>query len=377
MHILADENITQVREYFSPYGEVVTVAGRSITAAQVRDCDALLVRSVTQVTPALLHDSRCRFVATATSGVDHIDVEGLARAGVTLGWARGCNAVSVVDYVFSVFAAISDGSGDDWRQWSVGIIGCGEIGSRLAKRLLLLGIPVQIYDPLLPVSHPLAACFAPLEKVLQQQVVTLHVPLTRDGTFPTWHMLTRGLLDRIPQSSLLVNAARGAAIDNSDLLQWLKQRPQQLVVLDTWEDEPGISLELLSRVTLGTPHIAGYSFEGKLAGTRMILQEFCRHFGVAERGIGETETEVLAVPIQDSESRQLNTLILSAYDVRRDHVSMQALLRSNDSAREFDALRKHYPLRHECSHYCIDAGALPVSVLATAAVLGFRIQSCR
>ena len=375
MRILADENITQVREYFAPYGEVLTVAGRSITAANVRDCDALLVRSVTPVTAGLLRDSRCRFVATATSGIDHIDVAGLASAGIALGWARGCNAVSVVDYVFSVLASISDDSGDDWRHWSVGIIGCGEIGSRLAGRLLQLGMTVQIHDPLLPRSHPLAFCFAPMERVLQQQVVTLHVPLTRDGGFPTWHLLARRQLDLIPPTSLFINAARGAAVDNSALLQWLDDRPQQRVVLDTWEHEPTISLELLSRVKLGTPHIAGYSFEGKLTGTRMILRDFCRHFSLPESVTTESTCVPLAVPVEGTESTRLNGLIRQAYDVRRDHRAMLSLLQSSDPPGDFDALRKHYPQRHEFSHYRIDAGALPPAIAAVAAILGFRVQS--
>ena len=375
MRILADENITQVREHFAPYGEVVTVAGRSITPAMVRDCDALLVRSVTRVTPELLRGSRCRFVATATSGIDHIDADGLAHAGVTLGWAKGCNAVSVVDYVFSVFAAISIGDDDDWRTWSVGIVGCGEIGSRLASRLLQLGMQVRIHDPLLPSSHPLAAHFAPLETVLQQKVVTLHVPLTYEGMYPTWHLLTRRQLELIQHQSLLINAARGAAIDNADLLQWLHTRPSQRVVLDTWEREPEISLELLARVTIGTPHIAGYSFEGKLTGTQMILHEFCRHFDFSAVGTGKTERAMLSVPATTSESSQLGALILQAYDVWRDHRSMQALLRSDDVAAGFDGLRKHYPLRHEFNHYCINGNELMPETAAAAAVLGFRIQS--
>ncbi len=375
MRILADENITQVREHFTPYGDVVTVAGRSITPALVRDCDALLVRSVTPVTPELLHGSRCRFVATATSGVDHIDVAGLEQAGVTLGWAKGCNAVSVVDYVFSVLAAISNDSDDDWRTWSIGIVGCGEIGSRLADRLLRLGLSVCIHDPLLPLSHPLAAHFAPLETVLQQKVITLHVPLTHEGLYPTRHLLTKRQLDLIPLGSLLINAARGAAIVGSDLLQWLHTRPRQRVVLDTWEQEPEISLELLARVAIGTPHIAGYSFEGKLAGTQMILQAFCRHFGFDRTGIGNTETALLRVPTATGISHQLNAVILQAYDVRRDHRSMQALLRSRSVAADFDALRKHYPIRHECNYYCINGNELAPNTAAEAAVLGFRIQS--
>jgi len=375
MLIVADENITQVREYFAPYGEVVTVPGRSITAKQVRDCDALLVRSVTHIEPQLLMGSRCRFVATATSGVDHIETEALAKAGIALGWARGCNAVSVVDYVFSVLAIESKACSEDWRGWSVGIIGCGEIGYRLAQRLLQLGIAVKVYDPLLPLTHPLAACFATLDDVLEQRVITLHVPLTREGPHPTWHMLGRSELDRIPAGSLLINAARGSAIDNAQLLQWLKQRPQQRVVLDTWESEPAISLELLQRVTMGTPHIAGYSHEGKLTGTHMILQQFCEYFSFAAPPELSGKTELLSVPASGGMLEQLNSLILAAHDVRNDHAAMQSLVTSNTPAADFDELRKHYPLRHQCNHYRVDSAQLSIDLRVAISVLGFRINA--
>lgn len=375
MLIVADENITRVTELFTPYGEVRTLPGRNIVADQLRDCDALLVRSVTPVTRELLSGSRCKWIATATSGIDHIDTAGLADAGISLGWARGCNAVSVVDYVFSVLANESEVCREDWRTWSVGIVGCGEIGSRLAQRLLQLGVAVRIYDPLLPATHPLAGCFSTLEQVLQQRVITLHVPLTLDGPHRTWHLLGQQELDCIRPDSLLINAARGGAIDNAQLLQWLGQRPQQRVVLDTWEAEPAILLELLQRVTLGTPHIAGYSYEGKLAGTRMILEQFCRHFGFALPQEIAPTTETLPAWIREGAIAHINSLVLAAYDVRNDHAAMQKLLTSTTPAADFDALRKHYQLRHECSHYSLESAQLPADLCAVASVLGFQVTA--
>ncbi len=377
LHILADENLTGVRELFSPYGEVHTVAGRSINVAMLRDFDALLVRSVTPVSAQLLAGSRCRFVATATSGVDHIDVESLAVQQIKLSWAKGCNSQSVVDYFFSTLAALTPIAGRDWQQLSVGIVGCGQIGSALAEKLLQLGLRVRIYDPLLTQAHRFSSCFASLREVLQQQIITLHVPLSRDGAAPTFHLLGASELAVIPADSLLINAARGATIDNKSLLDWLQKRPQQNVVLDTWENEPGISLELMQRVRLATPHIAGYSQQGKENGTRMILQDFCQYFGLEQPKNKSEFTQRLSVEAQPGlqSAEQLNRLILAAYDVRRDHQAMQVLLSSSSPAEAFDALRKHYPERHEFSHFKVEAALLRPSAQQAARILGFQLSA--
>jgi erythronate-4-phosphate dehydrogenase len=374
VRILADENITQVREYFSPYGDVHTVPGRHINAEQLSGFDALLVRSVTKVTPQLFSKSSCRFVATATSGIDHIDLSGLNAAGVRLAWAKGCNSISVVDYCCSVMAGLSPATPSAWTSLSAGIIGCGLIGSALAERLLALGMTVKIYDPFLPTTHPLAKAFSSLEEALQQAVISLHVPLTVDGAFPTKHMLAAQQLACIPPESMLINAARGAAIDNQELLQWLQQRPAQRVVLDTWEHEPEIALPLLARVSLGTPHIAGYSVQGKLKGTQMILQQFCQNFGFKPPSLASLRTEkaVLAAIVTSDPIQQLNDLVLKAYDVRNDHDAMLGLLSSETPAQDFDLLRKHYPQRHEFSHFVVDFSTLLPSVQKAAAVLGFN-----
>ena len=376
MRILADENLVRVRELFSPYGEVHTVPGRSISAALLRDFDILLVRSVTPVSASLLQGSRCRFVGTATSGIDHVDEDELAKLGIRLAWARGCNSISVVDYVFSVLVALSPVGGASWQQKSVGIIGCGQIGTVLAKKLLQLGMRVRIHDPLLSAEHELASHFTSMREVLQQEIITLHVPLTRTGAAPTFHMLAQAELAQIPAGSQLINAARGAVIDNECLLQWLQKKPEQQVVLDTWENEPGIKRELLQRVVLGTPHIAGYSQQGKEGGTRMVLHEFCQYFGfsIAESKPVPAQQLQLATGVTDNPLHQLNSLILAAYDVRKDHQAMQALLTSTEPAADFDALRKHYPCRHEFSHFRVESAQLHPATREAASTLGFQLS---
>ena len=373
MRILADENITAVREFFGPYGLVTTMPGRKIDSQAVKDCDVLLVRSITRVDSTLLQGSPCRFVGTATSGIDHIDTGALQEKGIAFAAAEGCNSLSVVDYVFSVLAVASPIAGLPWRACTVGIIGCGRIGAALAERLLALGVTIKIYDPLLGGQHPLHMHFASLETVLNQDVVTLHVPLTTSGPFPTFHMIDRVQLMCIRKDALLINAARGAAINNNALSDWLQERPSQRVVLDTWEGEPAINLQLLRQVELGTPHIAGYSKQGKLNGTRMLRDRFCQQLGLAISEDGSTAPlSELQIPQADPQTL-LDHLILATYDVRRDHQAMQRMLSGNSAAAEFDALRKHYPAREEMSAYKLDSRRLPKQTAADAALLGFTL----
>jgi erythronate-4-phosphate dehydrogenase len=379
MKILADENITNVAGAFAPYGEVVTVPGRAISNAMLQDADALLVRSITPVNAALLQDTPCRFVGTATSGVDHIDMAQLQARGIALGWAKGCNSISVVDYVFSALAHLSLQStgllaNKNWRDCSVGIIGCGQIGSALAQRLLRLGMSFSIHDPFLGAAHPFGNHLAALEEVLRQDIITLHVPLTIDGPWPTHHLLNEATLALIPRASVLLNAARGSVIDNTALLEWLSARPGQTVVLDTWEGEPEVNQQLLQQVRLGTAHIAGYSHEGKLKGTTMLVEQFCRHFGYPQPAPDADSLDIeLLTPVDAGGLEQLNKLLLAAYDINRDHQAMQAILASATPSLTFDNLRKHYPIRHEFSHFGVRDGLLQAELKSPLRAMGFQL----
>ncbi len=374
MKIIADENIAQVSAAFGSAGELVLLPGRAIDASAVRDADAVLVRSVTQVDKSLLSGSRCRFVGTATSGIDHVDTAWLHEQGIGLGGAQGCNADSVVDYVFSALAHVSEREGFDWRTRSFGIVGCGQIGSRLARKLLALNIRVCIHDPYLDDTHPLSACFAPYETVLRQDIVSFHTPLVRGGHWPTWHLLDEERLTRLSADTILINAARGAVVDNAALLRLLSKQPQRCVVLDAWEGEPAIEQDLLARVALGTAHIAGYSYEGKLNGTLMIAAEFSKHFGVKLPQLaGGGEMATLRSEPGLSDLRQLNRLILQAYDVERDSNALRDTIGSASAAAQFDLLRKHYPLRREFSAHRVSATGLEPTTAAHARILGFQV----
>ena len=380
MKILADENITRVRETFSCYGELVTAPGRDIDAAMLEGVDALLVRSVTRVDAKLLAASPCRFVGTATSGTDHVDLAWLQERGIAFADAHGCNAGSVVDYVLSALSALALEAAQDWRQRSVGIVGCGAVGSRLAERCLALGMRVLVHDPFLDGSHRLARCFANLDTVLGQDIVSLHVPLTREGPWPTWQLLDGAALQRLQPEAILINAARGGVIDEQALCARLDATPGLAVVLDTWCDEPAIDAQLHARVRLGTAHIAGYSHYGKLLGTRLVHQAFCRTFGfdpaahdLVEEGDG---TLCLAGLELHDEARALSQCLLQVYDIRTDHGLLADAMAGSDAAARFDALRRHYrrhyPLRQEISRCRLPASGLAPGLVKVLLAAGFQ-----
>lgn len=375
MKLVADENIPLCEAFFGGFGEIVRLPGRQMTAAQLADADALLVRSVTRVDAGLLAGSCVRFVGTCTIGTDHLDTAWLESAGITWANAPGCNANSVVEYVYAALAALDI----NWRQRCFGIIGCGNVGGLLYRRLRAQGVDCRCYDPFLtPADNP---DLAPLEEVLAADVVCLHTPLTTAGPHPTHHLLDAGRLRQLRPGAVLLNAGRGEVIDNGALLARLREGVDLTVVLDVWEPEPQISLSLLDRVALGTPHIAGYSLDGKLMGTAMIYQALCRHLGVEPR----LQLARLAPAVSDSRRRlaggrwgDLGELIASVYDIRADDARLRALATAvrageADLAQGFDGLRKHYPVRREFHNYTV-AGVKKGPPAEWLAALKFNIE---
>lgn len=377
LNILADENIALVQEAFAPLGNLRTAPGRSITPALLEDVDVLLVRSITRVDAALLSGTRCRFVGTATSGTDHVDQTWLQTQGIAFADAHGCNAEGVVDYVLAALALLATRERFDWLQRSIGIVGCGAVGSRLAQRMLALGMQVHIHDPFLAASHPLAAGFSSLETVLQQDIVSLHTPLTATGPWPTLHLLDAARLALLQPEAILVNAARGAVMDTQALLARMAQAPGLRVVLDAWEGEPTVSQAMLARVQIGTPHIAGYSRLGKLRGTRLLREALYRHLGLAAPGplfTAEAFTLELASAPHEDAALLLNRCIVEACDLARDHAAMQALRGKTpeQAAGDFDHLRKHYPERAEFSQYRVSGAGLQSGAAPWLKAAGFK-----
>jgi erythronate-4-phosphate dehydrogenase len=379
MKIIADENIPCVEQAFASLGEVTLLPGRGMQAADVRDADVLLVRSVTRVDASLLDNSAVRFVGSATIGFDHVDRDYLRNRGIGFSTAPGSNATSAAEYVISVLMVLSAQQGFELAGKTVGIIGCGNVGSRVRQRLTALGMHCLVNDPPLQ-AQGVQDDFVPIEAALQADIVTVHVPLERSGVHPTLHLIDAARLRQLAPGAIFINTSRGAVADNQALDVALEHRDDLTVVLDVWENEPAISTRLLQRVALGTPHIAGYSLDGKLRGTEMIYDAVCRHFDrtVQWRAADAVDAAPAYRLAHDAEEGVLATLreaVLSVYDVREDDARLRATLAlsADERSAAFDSLRKNYPIRREFSESTIRMRQPDSQAGTLLEQLGFRV----
>ena len=345
LKIVADENMPNLQAQFARWGEICARPGRDICAADLTGCDILLVRSVTRVDAALLSNSSVQFVGSATIGTDHIDLEYLAAANIAFAHAPGCNAASVEQYDLAAMAHLRP----KWRQQRIGILGGGNVGGRIASTLMALGVDVVVCDPFLDptvVPWPLVG----LEALLQCDIVLLHAPLTVTGAHPTRHLIGASELALLKPNGLLINAGRGAVIDNRALLDYLNANSGCDVVLDVWEQEPLVEAALLDKVTLGTPHIAGYSLQGRSNGTAMVAAGLAQHLGESLVDSGQEGPLEALTGVSD-----LNAAIVATYSVVADDQRLRAALLGQAGLGErralFDQLRRHYPHRNEFSRY--------------------------
>ena len=380
MRIVADENIPLLDEFFAGFGEIRRLPGRSIDAAAVVDADLLLVRSVTQVDRALLDGSAVKFVGTCTIGTDHLDLDYFQQAGITWASAPGCNARGVVDYVLGSLLVLAEQQGVDLAMRTYGVVGAGQVGSRLLKVLRGLGWRVLVCDP--PRQAVEGGDFVSLQQVLTEcDVISLHTPLERLGEHPTYHLFDHARLAALKPGSWLINASRGAVVDNQALRELLPQRSDLQVVLDVWEGEPQADVELAALCRIATPHIAGYSLDGKLRGTAQIYQALCQHLGV------EPSTELaqlmpapwlneLTIDANADPAWALASICRAVYDPRRDDADFRRSLQGDAVTRRaaFDGLRKHYPMRREIDglEVCVKGDAPAVASLVQA--LGARLN---
>ena len=350
LSILADENIPAVEHYFGGGVAVRRVGGRKLQRSHLQGVDVLLVRSVTQVNEALLHDTSVKFVGTATSGVDHIDLDYLRQQGIGFAHAPGSNANSVVEYVLAAIAAVTDKLEQLLAGGSVGIVGYGVIGNAMAARLRALDIHYQVYDPWLDdkaISNP-----ASLASVLGCEVVTLHCELTRQQPWPSFHLLGESRLACLLPDGLLINASRGPVVDNQAMLALLETGRAPATVFDVWEGEPRLQHALLRQVTLGSAHIAGYSLDGKLQATRILSDAAAVQLGLAlpDQVSPAGEPAALVVPEALAGVALLRHLLEARYDIRRDDALLRSATLGQDIARaglDFDLLRKQYRERRE------------------------------
>ncbi|WP_154224675.1 4-phosphoerythronate dehydrogenase [Marinicella rhabdoformis] len=343
IHILADENMPALSACFGSVAQIKTTAGRDISHKDLQNVDALLVRSVTQVNADLLCASDVQFVGSATIGTDHIDQAFLDSRNIEFVHAPGSNAQSVVEYVITAVALWCQKHNKSPKNLKFGIIGKGQIGSRLFDFLNDLGVTVVCCDP--PLEHAgIQSPWHGMEAIQQCDVISCHVPLTAEGAYATKHLIDEDFMSGMKSGALLINSSRGPVVDNASLLNHLKAHHFE-AVLDVWETEPVIELPLMDAVFLATPHIAGYAYEAKIRGTFMLYQAFCQHFKLKESVVfddllpaGKISTHFKSVEDWLSQAPVL-------YDLKADDSRMRQEVKKN--AYVFDNLRKNYPKRRE------------------------------
>ncbi|MGE5296027.1 MAG: 4-phosphoerythronate dehydrogenase PdxB [Solirubrobacterales bacterium] len=354
MRIVADANIPFVRECLSSVGDVRVLSGRDITPQVVADADALLVRSITPVNEQLLSGSPVRFVGTATIGFDHVDVPYLDRRGIGFASAPGSNANSAAEYVIVALLEVARRRGLSLEGKSIGVIGVGNVGGRVARKCEALGMRVLRNDP--PLQRKTGdSKYVPLDALYGCDFITIHTPLTKEGPDKTFHLADAGFFARLKQGAVFVNASRGAVVETQALKSAIRGDRLRAVVLDVWEGEPNIDVELLGMVDLATPHIAGYSFDGKVAGMIMIYRSLCEHFHLTPKFDARDflpAPEIPRVEIATGDASDEELLARAAeriYSIVRDDRDTRKIADQPPESRGrfFDALRKNYPVRRE------------------------------
>ncbi len=384
--IVADAHIWEVHSAFSRLPghrvELVTLEHADITREVLLDADVLLTRSSTRVNAALLKGTPVRFAATATIGDDHYDKAYLASRGITFANAAGSSTGSVVEYMLAVLFALHARGMTALPKTCIGIIGAGRIGSAFARCCRRLGMSVMLNDP--PRARAEGPTgFSSLEAVLEEaDVISLHTPLTHAGRDPTFHLIDAGALQRF-RGHGIINAGRGACLDNVALLDWLMADDAHWAVLDCWEHEPNIAPALLTHpgVVIATPHIAGHSLDGKAANTQVVYNALCRYLGVRpawdmREKLPPVKPHTIRVPSGCNAMASLHAAIRRLYDIRRDDGAFREAGRKHPEglADVFVQLRRHYPVRRAWHHYSVEFTPYHGESARLAAAIGLHVR---
>ncbi len=386
LKLVIDENISFAEEVFSRFGEVKLISGREINNDVLVDADVLLVRSLTKVDENLLQGTKVKFVGTATIGIDHIDLEYLKKNNIAFSDAKGCNADAVTEYVFStlinlcceekielVNLSIIDKSRFDRdvpSRCSIGIIGVGNIGSRISRISNSLGLNVFLNDPPLERANDKRK-FNSLEECLKADIITFHTPLNRTGIDKTFHLFDKEKIKLIKDNAIFINTSRGEVVDTEALIDLIDKKNVSSIV-DVWENEPLIDKKLLNKVKIGTPHIAGYSLEGKLNGTKMLFDSLNKYLNTNYDFIPQSNISmewrielpivndnVIEVSTQNSIEEIFRDIFNRIYNIKEDDKKLRRILfpdseLSDEQQKKYiDELRKNYPMRREFTNYKI------------------------
>jgi erythronate-4-phosphate dehydrogenase len=384
LSILVDENVAYALEAFGRLGTVRVLPGRRITAADVKDVDVLIVRSVTRVNETLLAGSPVKFVGTATIGCDHVDVEYLRGRGIAFASAPGSNATSVAEYVAAALLLSAHARQRRLEGSTIAIIGVGNVGARVVEKARALGMRCVLNDPPRQRTSHDPVFVAREDALSQAEYVTLHVPLDRTGPDATVGMAGRAFFDAMQSDAVLLNTSRGDVADEEALAAALDSGRVSHAVLDVWQREPDIDPQMVGRAFLATPHIAGYSFDGKVLATAMLFQALCRWLDVAAdldlSGL-LPEPEIPRVDLTNragDDEELVRTAVSSVYDIKEDDRALRGAVADADRSAigaEFDLLRKTYRRRREFCHTTVVLPAARDALFRKLTSLGFRAET--
>ncbi|MDA3926311.1 MAG: 4-phosphoerythronate dehydrogenase [Kiritimatiellae bacterium] len=381
MKIVCDKNMPYAEEAFSTIGDVVLIPGRAISAADVKDADVLVTRSTTKINASLLTGSSLKFYGSGVIGVDHIDFDLLASMGIQWATAPGCNAVSVGNYVTAALLWLGGKFDFELASKTIGVIGVGNVGKQVCRFCSAMGMRVLANDP--PRQRNIADFearnFVSRDQILAEaDFITCHVPLNKKGTDKTVHLLGADELSRAKEGVVLINAARGPVVDNQALLDLLGGRISHAVI-DCWEGEPVYRADLMEQIDLGTPHIAGHAYEGKVNGTAMVYRAACDFLGIEpsynfdlpEPPVPHIRVDATAKAYEDV----LRELVLKVYNIKADSDRLRLSCVVSDSERSsaFDAQRSAYPMRRQFEATRIEIKGADEQLLTKIRALDFSI----
>lgn len=373
MKFVIDDKIPYIKGALEPFGEVVYLSGPKTTPEVVKNADAIITRTRTICNEHLLAGSSVKFIATATIGYDHIDTDYCAKAGIQWTNAPGCNSKSVEQYIASALFVLAPRKGFELKGKTIGIVGVGQVGSKVARVCEFFGMQVLLNDP------PRARAegpdkFCTLQEIQEKaDIITLHVPLNMQGEDTTYHLAGESFFKDLKRAPIVINSCRGEVLDTLSAKIALKENQISALVIDCWENEPDIDLELLAMADLATPHIAGYSKDGKANSTSMSIQAVSRFFGL---GIDNWQAPHVELPAQTeieidglhlSKEEVLAKAILTTYDISIDDAALRK------SPEVFEKLRGDYPLRREYPVYSIKANNIDTEIINVLKDLGFKI----
>ena len=344
MRLVIDDACYAYDTIFSDFGEITALPGRSIDSTSVKEADVLIVRSRTKVNQALLEGSKVKFVGSTVAGLDHVDQDYLAKNNITFFSAQGCNSMAVAEFVISAIVNLADELEFDYREKTLGIIGVGNVGSRLAAKAQLMGIKTLLNDPPRQARENLPD-FVDLDAALSADIVTFHTPLTFDDKYPSYQLLNENNFHNISDQTILFNAARGGVI-----VEDIWQKTQTMVnIIDCWENEPDINQNLQKTAYWATPHIAGHSVDAKFMGSFMVYEALCDFTGQKQ---DKSIVNLINPGVLEVKKDNLKDTLNEIYDFKQDTTAIKNI-------GNFEDYRRNYPIRYEWPHYNSQT-ALPI-----------------